>query len=104
MRIYEKKSENDNSIYVKEQKNCIITFLVQIQNIKKFELLLRELCLLKCLVIFNISAKNRMKQRIVDDFSEFFLNPNEKNICKSKKTGMTLLKHKKYSFNINSFV
>ena len=104
MRIYEKKSENDNSIYVKEQKNCIITFLVQIQNIKKFELLLRELCLLKCLVIFNISAKNRMKQRIVDDFSEFFLNPNEKNICKSKKTGMTLIKHKRYSFTINSFV
>ena len=72
MRIYEKQSENDNSIYVKEQKNCIITFLVQIQNMKKFELLLRELCLLKCLVIFNISAKNRMKQRIVDDFSGFF--------------------------------
>ena len=37
-----KKSENDNSIYVKEQKNCIITFLVKIQNIKEFKLLLRE--------------------------------------------------------------
>ena len=42
MRIYEKKSENDNSIYVKEQKNCIMPFLVKIQNIKEFELLLRE--------------------------------------------------------------
>ena len=45
-----------------------------------------------------------MKQWIVDDFSGFFKNPNEKNICKSKKTGMTLIKHKRYSFTINSFV